>query len=120
MALEEVSLGVHDLDAGDDGADVAEFSAGVHADAAADGAGDSGQAFDAGQALADGSEQQLLHIGARADFDEIAVELDAPPVIGVEPEDRAVDAAIVDQQICAQAQDVKVRIWDSAQRRAAS
>ena len=49
----------------DDDADVAEFSAGVHADAAADGAGDSGQAFDAGQALADGAEQQFLHVQRR-------------------------------------------------------
>ena len=102
----KISVAVHDLDGMDDRADVAEFAAGVHADAAADGAGDAGQAFDAGQALADGAEEQLLHVGAGADFQLVFADLHAAEVIGIEAEDRAVDAGVADQEIGAQAQDV--------------
>ena len=43
--------------------------------AAADRAGDAGEAFDAGQALADGAEDELLHVDAGADLDVVLVEL---------------------------------------------
>src|SRR3712207_7085687 len=58
------------------------------------------EALDAGQALADRADEQLLHVGAGAHFDGGLVELHPPPVVGVEAEDGAVGHALVaDQQV---------------------
>src|SRR5207237_674113 len=81
---------------------IPELSPAVHADATADGPGDSGQTFDSCKPLADGSKDQLLEIDAGPDLDGIALELDPAPVFFAELEDSPIDPRIADKKIRAQ------------------
>jgi hypothetical protein len=87
-------------------AEVAEFPAGVHANPAAHGSRDPRQAFDAGQALADGTEHELLHVHAGADFDLGLVKAHPAEEFLVEPEHGAIDPGVAHQQVCAKPKHV--------------
>src|SRR5207244_1759731 len=105
-ALEKCALRVHDRDAGDDGADVAEFSAGVHAHAPADGAGNAGETFDAGETLADRADEELLHVHAGAGFEHVSIVAHAAEMFLVEAEDCAIDAGVTDEKIGAETENI--------------
>lgn len=97
---------VEAFDAGHDRPDIAEFSAGVHLDGAANGSRDSGKAFDSRQPGADGAQHEFLDIHSGSGVDVCAGDGDLAPGFVVEAEDGAVDPFIADEQICSQAQDV--------------
>lgn len=105
-SIEDGSGGVHDGDFGDEGADVAEFTAGVHSDGAGDGPWDSGEGFEPCASSADGFDDEFLDIGAWADVEEVVVEMGVFPGVVAEAEDGAVDAVVADDEVSAEADDV--------------